>query len=261
MISVRQQRARPAIAAVVRGFRERQGDSPGPGVIVPLPGRPAQFLEIYLHDPYRVSTDGGAFEHAPEAVIVGPSSRHSTRLWVQGRISAFHIAFQPTGFHRLFGVPMHRLADSGVPVADLGIKALTDLVDLVRRQGDFAGRVSAAEDWLAQRLAWARGTGPLDEVARLIRRARTAPPVADMARRAGLSPRQFQRAFADQVGLPPKIYTRTLRFEAVLDAREQRPDASWADLAQQFGYFDQSHLLRDARAFTGGPLGAVSDLS
>ncbi len=261
MISVRQQRARPAIAAVVRGFRERQGDSPGPGVIVPLPGRPAQFLEIYLYDPYRVSTDGGAFERAPEAVAVGPSSRHSTRLLVQGRISAFHIAFQPTGFHRLFGIPMHLLADGGVPVADLGVRALTDLVDLVRQQGDFASRVATAEDWLAHRLASARASGPLDDLARLIRRARTAPPVADMARRAGLSPRQHQRAFVDQVGLPPKIYVRTVRFEAVLDARQHRPDASWADLAQQFGYFDQSHLLRDARAFTGGPLGALSDPS
>lgn len=261
MIAVRQARADPSVAAVVRGYRERTGDSPGPGVIVPLPGRPAQFLEIYLDDPYRVSTDGGDFERAPEAVVVGASSRHSARLWVQGRIAAFHIAFQPTGFHRLFGVPMDALADRGTPVQDLGLRPLDDLVDVVRRQRDFDGRIAASHAWIARRLAWSRAGGPVDHVARLIRRGRIAPPVAEMARRTGLSPRQLQRIFVGQVGLAPKLYARTVRFEAVMDARERDADASWAALAHRFGYFDQSHLLRDARLFTGMPGAPMSDPS
>lgn len=261
MLTIRQQRASPAVAAVVRGFRERQGNCPGPGTIVPLPGRPAQFLEIYLDDPYRVSTDGGDFERAPEAVVVGASSRHSARLLVEGRIAAFHIAFQPTGFHRLFAVPMHQLADQGVPVEAFGSRALEQLVDVVRLQADFEGRVAAAQAWIGRRLAEVRRGGPVDQVARLIRRARVAPSVAEMAERVGIAPRQLQRTFIDQVGLAPKLYARTVRFEAVLDAREHDPNASWAALAQQFGYFDQSHLLRDARQFMGGPLGAMSDPS
>lgn len=261
MVTPRQMRASLGVSAVVRGYRERSGHSPGPGMIVPLPGRPAQFLEIYLNDPYRVSTDGGDFDRAPEAVVVGASSRHSARLWLEGTIRAFHIAFQPTGFHRLFGVPMDQLADRGTPVEAFGSRALAELVDVVRLQKDFEGRIAAAEAWLAHRLAWSRDGGPVDHVARLIRRARVAPPVAEIAERTGLSPRQLQRAFITQVGVAPKLYARTVRFDAVLNARERQPDAPWADLAQRFGYFDQSHLLRDARQFMGAPLGAMSDPS
>lgn len=257
MIAQRAQRPSPGVAAVVRGYRERSGCSEGPGVLVPLPGRPAQFLEIYLDTPYRVSTDGGPFAAAPEAVVVGASSRHSARLWVQGSIATFHIGFQPTGFHRLFGLRMDEVADRGAPADALGLKPLDDPVDQVRRGRDFESRVRIADAWIAHRLAWTRPQRPVDRIARLIRRAGGAPPVAELAARAGLSPRQLQRRFVEQVGLAPKLYARSVRFEAVLASRERQPGLTWAALAQQHGYFDQAHLLRDAHAFTGAPPSAL----
>lgn len=226
-------------------------------MIVPLPGRPAQFLEIYLDTPYRVSVDGGAFTAAAEAVVVGPSSRHSARLWVEGAEATFHIAFQPTGFHRLFGVGMGRLADVGAPADGLGLKPLDDLVDEVRRGRNFEARARIADDWIAHRLGWARAAEPVDQLARLIRRSGGAPPVAEMAARAGLSRRQLQRRFIDQVGLTPKLYARTVRFEAVMKAHERRPEATWTELAHRYGYFDHAHLLRDAHAFTGASPGSL----
>lgn len=257
MISALTCRASPGVAAVVRGYRERTGISAGKGVVVPLPGRPAQFLEVYLDMPYRVSIDGGAFDSAPEAVVVGPSSRHSARLLLAGPVAAFHVAFQPTGFHRLFGMAMAQLSDAAVATCDLGLKPLDELVSRVRQAPDFLSRVRVADDWLSHRLAWSRAAEPLDQVARLLRRTNGAPPVARMAARLDLSPRQLQRRFVDQVGLSPKLYARTVRFDAVLEARERDPDLTWTTLAHSFGYFDQAHLLRDAHAFTGMPPGAL----
>lgn len=251
MIVQRSLRASHGVATVVRGYRERSGWSDGPGVVVPLPGRPAQFLEIYLDAPYRVSIDGGAFTAASEAVVVGTSSRHSARLWVQGAVATFHIGFQPTGFHRLFGLGMDQIADEAAPADELGIKPLDDLIDQIRRGSDFEARARIADDWIAHRLAWSRAAEPLDRIARLIRRAGGAPPVAEMAARVGLSPRQLQRRFSEQVGLSPKLYARTVRFDAVLNARDMRPHLTWTALAHRYGYFDQAHLLRDAHAFTG----------
>lgn len=251
MIVQRALRASPRVSSVVRGYRERCGWSDGPGVVVPLPGRPAQFLEIYLDTPYRVSIDGGVFAAAPEAVVVGTSSRHSARLWVQGAVATFHIGFQPTGFHRLFGLGMDQIADQAASSDELGLKPLDDLISQVRRASNFEARARIADDWIAQRLAWARAAEPVDQIARLIRRAGGSPPVAEMAARIGLSPRQLQRRFSEQVGLSPKLYARTVRFDAVLNARDRCPDLTWTALAHRYGYFDQAHLLRDAHAFTG----------
>lgn len=245
-----------AIRSVVRGFRERRGHSEGPGVIVPLPGRPAQFLEVYFDDPYRLSIDGGGFAPAPEAVVVGVSSRPSTRLLVAGPVHTFHVAFQPAGFFRLFGLNMSGVADAGVAVADLGLRAVEDLVDVIRSETDFQTRVRRCEAWLARRLASTAPEDPTSRLARIIRRGGASAPMPELARRVDLSTRQLQRRFIEQVGVAPKLYARTVRFDAVMDARMRNPTETWTQLAHRFGYFDQAHLLRDAHEFTGVAPGA-----
>jgi len=250
-VIVQEARPSPSLRTVVRGYRERTAEAGGPGFIIPLPGRPAQFLEIYLDAPLLVSLDGGAFSPAAEAVVVGPSSRHRARLFVTGRVATFHIEFEPTGFHRLFGISMPQLVDIATPSDSLGSRVIDDLVSAVRLAPDFAARARAADDWLAHRLARSRPAEAVDNIARLIRRTMGAPSVALLAQRLEISPRQLQRRFNEQVGLPLKLYARTVRFDAVLRAREKRPDISWTELAHCYGYFDQAHLLRDAHSFTG----------
>jgi AraC-like DNA-binding protein len=52
------------------------------------------------------------------------------------------------------------------------------------------------------------------------------------------------------VGLAPKTLGRILRFQHVFKA-QQDDAANWAEIAVACGYFDQSHLIRDFRQFTG----------
>ncbi|MEI9813493.1 MAG: helix-turn-helix domain-containing protein [Acidobacteriota bacterium] len=66
---------------------------------------------------------------------------------------------------------------------------------------------------------------------------------------AGISIRQWERRFLDTVGLPPKTFSRIQRFQRVL--RESAGQAGWADAALRCGYYDQAHLIRDFRDFTG----------
>lgn len=65
----------------------------------------------------------------------------------------------------------------------------------------------------------------------------------------GLSARQFQRRFARQVGVTPKVYARLCRLAAVIDRHDADPDLSWTELAHDAGYADQSHLTREFRTF------------
>jgi transcriptional regulator GlxA family with amidase domain len=75
--------------------------------------------------------------------------------------------------------------------------------------------------------------------------------VAAMATDSGLSPRQFERRFLAQVGVPPKLYARIIRFNAALDHKLRCPSHTWSRIAIDQDYYDQMHLVRDCRAFTG----------
>jgi hypothetical protein len=60
-----------------------------------------------------------------------------------------------------------------------------------------------------------------------------------------LSPRQFERRFLAQVGIPPKLYARIIRFNAALDNKLRLPSTPWSRVANEHDYYDQMHLVHD----------------
>lgn len=249
---IQQRLASPALRSVIRSFAERRASLGQQVVTAPLPARPDQIIEIYLADRYRVSQDDGPPDLAPETVIVGPQSYRRTRLLMSGEIHVFTIRFQPSGFHRLFGTPMTDLADQGAFARDVIGGQVDPVRDAIALAASFDGRVAVAERWIGERLA---GAGPEDEVGRLaamLERSGGRLRIDALAQRAMMSERQFTRRFATQVGLTPKLFARTVRFNAVLDAKARSPRVSWTELVHRWGYADQSHFIRDSHAFAGG---------
>ena len=115
---------------------------------------------------------------------------------------------------------------------------------------------TALFDVLEQELL-ARAPGPRTPdpaVAFALRQFQSGPPaptVGEVIRQVGLSPRSFIRRFTEEVGLTPKLFCRIRRFqEALRLVRTGRPIA-WSDVALDCGYYDQSHFIRDFRAFSG----------
>ena len=63
--------------------------------------------------------------------------------------------------------------------------------------------------------------------------------------------RRFSQVFGAQVGLPPKLFSRILRFERARALTDQIKRLNWAQLASTCGYFDQSHMINDFQEFSG----------
>jgi AraC-like DNA-binding protein len=49
----------------------------------------------------------------------------------------------------------------------------------------------------------------------------------------------------------PKLYARIARFEAALDSKVRLSSKSWTEVAQEFEYCDQMHMIHDFEDFTG----------
>ena len=76
------------------------------------------------------------------------------------------------------------------------------------------------------------------------------PRSARLTEEIGCSRRYLIGLFNDHVGLPPKLIARILRFEHALEFADGG-EIGWAEIAQRCGYYDQAHMIRDFRAFTG----------
>jgi methylphosphotriester-DNA--protein-cysteine methyltransferase len=53
------------------------------------------------------------------------------------------------------------------------------------------------------------------------------------------------------VGLSPKEFARLIRFKSVMVESMMTPSVSWAKMIHDYGYYDQSHLIKDFRNYTG----------
>jgi AraC-like DNA-binding protein len=174
---------------------------------------------------------------------------------VSGRIDNFTIHFQPSGFHRLFGVPMTELADVAYDAhAVIGPEFPRVEQELGDANG-FTKRIEIIEKRLIGMLGGmsvCRST--LDRVAIAANNLFASDGiygVSAMANDIGLSKRQFERRFLAQVGVPPKLYARVIRFNAALDHKLRWPNHAWSRIASDTAFYDQMHLVHDCRAFTG----------
>jgi AraC-like DNA-binding protein len=252
-MDVRRVLPHPALRSVVRSFSERRGSLGSAVITWPLPARPHQIIDIYLADPFRLRADGGPMETAPETVVVGPQASRRTQLYVSGELHIFNILFQPAGLNRLVGVDMTALVNQGVAARDVLGKPASRLSDAVRLAPDFHSRVAAAERWFGSMLDGGAAEDGIDQTSRLLMATRGRVRIDALVERSGLSARHFQRRFTTRVGLPPKLYARTIRFDGALTAHRNDPARSWTHIVHEAGYYDQAHFIRECHALVGVP--------
>ena len=81
--------------------------------------------------------------------------------------------------------------------------------------------------------------------------------IASIRADIGWSERHFIAQFRHELGVTPKVLARMLRFGRFTHAIRQGEIGTLADGAHRCGYFDQSHLSRDAREFAGATPGEL----
>jgi len=77
--------------------------------------------------------------------------------------------------------------------------------------------------------------------------------VAMAASALGLGVRTLERVFTREVGIGPKEVIRRFRLQEAAERLLRDPAAASSQIAQDLGYFDQAHFIRDFKAVAGVP--------
>ena len=94
----------------------------------------------------------------------------------------------------------------------------------------------------------------IDEVNRimdLILADREITKVEDLVRHSGVGKRTLQRLFSEYVGVSPKWVINRYRLHEALERVAAGESVDWTSLAQDLGYFDQAHFIRDFKKLVG----------
>jgi AraC-like DNA-binding protein len=185
------------------------------------------------------------------AVVHGAQSRYFV-LDARRDVHVIGVHFRPGCGAALLGVSGQELTDRHIALSDIwGARASTLREELLQAATP-AAKFAVLEHAFRTRLRPQRLVHPAISFA--LRGMQTVPTdlrIAQIQSSTGYSPRRFTTLFTDAVGLTPKLYCRINRLRSVVERVARGGELAWADLAGEFGYYDQSHLTRDFREFSG----------
>jgi AraC-like DNA-binding protein len=186
----------------------------------------------------------------PGAVLVGTHSRYSV-IDTREQAAVVGVTFRPGGTWPFFDPAADELQDQHVAMQDLWASAGATLRERLLAQPTPRARLHMLErELLARAIRPIQRRAEIDFALDRLTRAPQDHTIAMLSERVGLSARRFTRLFSLEVGLTPKLYARIKRFEQMLRFVKP-PVPDWSELAQQCGYFDQSHLIRDCKSLSG----------
>ncbi len=162
--------------------------------------------------------------------------------------------FRPGGAAQFFAQPLHEVfgetvaLDALVPPGEV-----SRLQERMMEAGGDAQRLALMQAFLAERLRPTEPDRLVSAAVKAISDAHGAVRVAELARRLATSQDPFEKRFRRVVGASPKQFASLVR--ALHALASYRPGISMATLAAEAGYFDESHLSRELRGFTGSAPG------
>lgn len=212
------------------------------GIIVPLGDNQLSF--------WNGAGDASHHRHDGLAVIGALSRRIALDSSQLGEVLG--ISLRPGAAHALFGPSAREFQDTHTPLADLWGSGARSLHDRLREEPSPRAKFAILERELVRRACRPLARDPA--ILRALERMRLSPEdamVRSVAAGVGMTPKQFSAHFAAHVGVTPRLYGRIQRFRRVLEDVHRMPAIEWTRIAQDHGYYDQSHLTREFRELSG----------
>ena len=168
---------------------------------------------------------------------------HSTgfiELEIYNELQVFGIKFHPWTAHLFCNIHMGATTNQEIMLTDLPAHSISDFVEKIMLAADTQKRIQLAENYLSKRIIH------FDSLQKVIQHLSWNR----VDSKSSFNNRRLQQRFKNEIGISPKIYQRTLRVNSVIDEM-LKGTLNLTDIAYQYGYYDQSHFIRDFQKFTG----------
>jgi AraC-like DNA-binding protein len=188
----------------------------------------------------------GELRRQPRNFIVGQMTG-PILISANGVVRLLGVRFQPGGTRPFIDLPANEITNRVMELGDLSRPFERSLLGACEHALNLDQKITEVDAFLTSRLNDCKFDPHLLALAASVIDRRGLVSVDQLASHAGVSSRQLERRFLQEVGLGPKLLARIVRFQQVFRAVESNP--AWAEVAIECGYYDQAHLIRDFNQF------------
>ena len=210
---------------------------------------PDGFTELIFHygAPYLIRLRN-SWELQGNSLLAGQITRFFY-LKNTGVTRVIGVKFKPSALTTLFNIPMQIFTDKVVNLSAIPQMPAALMQKKINPAIGHEAIVAAFNQYFLT-LDTRFKNSVIDQAIEIIFRQNGMLSVLDLASTLYVTERQLQRLFKHFVGLSPKYYCRIIRFNYIFQCL-QKDHSTWSDILYQAGYYDQSHFIRNFKAFTG----------
>lgn len=197
----------------------------------------------------RMWSDGRTEEIVDECSLV-PAFSDPVHVFQEPGTSCFGLRLRPDALVTLTGAAVSEWNGRCVNLEQL----VPELADRVMNS-ILAGKsdrevIGTIFSWIDQQALHLPSAGLVDHFIQYAVRTVGSGSIKAFADQQGVDPTTLQRRFKIASGLTPKQFARVVRMNAIM-CELTAPDMELTSLAYHYGYFDQSHMIKEFRHFTG----------
>ena len=202
------------------------------------------------HSPVdKMTTISGYCVDMPTLFVYGQMTERSIMRYKKEPFTTTTIFLKPHALQTLLGVNASALTNHLVDLCEFSAGDLNMQLFEARNE---QVRLTLLTNFLASKLRQATTHDRLiEESLRIIHNNVGRATVKYLLECLNISERQFEKRFSQTVGLSPQFYIRVKRFTEAIELMKTGHYERLTDVAQALNYYDQSHFVKDIKAFSG----------
>lgn len=181
----------------------------------------------------------------PQLFLYGQTTMHSEQI-AKEPFRNIGVYFQPTALKSIFGLDANELSDRSVDIDDFIQSTISNQlanVPTLERQIELLSSFFLTQ--ISQRKA------ENEKINFATVQLQCGKTIRHIQNALNISERTLERYFKQHIGISPKLYARISRFQSTLENLRKTKCCRLTDIAYQHNYADQSHFIREFKAFAG----------
>ena len=215
----------------------------------------SSFIFYLGNQPDHKTNHGDSILSGKHNCLAGLLTRYNGVVDFNGKYHTFIIQFELHGINKIFGLPMLQFRNRIYAIEDVLGKKTNELHDQLLNAATIQQMARYVDAFLLSFLnKHTQKSNPQDciaDIAKAFYDTTSLLSVAEYARMVNMSVKNLERKFLEQTGVFPKLYMKLLRFNEAIKIKTIHPCKGFTSIAHECGYFDQMHLIKDFKQFTG----------
>jgi AraC-like DNA-binding protein len=192
----------------------------------------------------------GVWRQRDEA-FVGGLHQQGFQLKLPPDTEIMSVRFKHGAFKYVFSGRLNDFMNQKVPITELWSREGVRLQGKLKQCHDPISKLCTIAAFLEPKVHQ-RKHSVIDQTVHAILTSQGVVDMASLERQSALSTAQFRKRFREEVGLSPKKYAKVIKVNAILTALDAaQTSRKLTDIVYDFGYFDQSHFIKDFKSVVG----------